>query len=64
MRDTVFKQVPGLVLTAYIVLLSGIGHAQETGQLASDVLGMTDLWGNPTFQGWAVHGGANAHSLA
>lgn len=53
------------ILASAVIASHSIGvQAQETGQLASDILGMTDLWGNPTFLGWAAHGGANSHSLA
>jgi hypothetical protein len=39
-------------------------RAQETGQLASDILGSTDLLYNPTFFGYALQAGPTAHSFA
>ncbi len=39
-------------------------RAQQTGQLASDILGSTDLAYNPTFFGYSLQGGPTAHSVA
>ena len=39
-------------------------RAQQTGQLASDILGSTDLAYNPTFFGYALQAGPTAHSVA
>lgn len=58
---------------AWGVCMMGIGWflaapamlpAQQTGQLASDILGSTDLAYNPTFFGYSLQGGPTAHSVA
>jgi hypothetical protein len=46
------------------LLRPGTARAQESGQLASDILGSTDMSYNPTFFGYSLHGGPTAHSVA
>jgi hypothetical protein len=51
-------------LTAvFLILLSVAAMAQQNGQPATDVLGSSDLNGNPAFMGGVTNGGPNAHSV-
>ena len=53
-----------LTVIGFSAFVSGILRAQQTGQLASDILGSTDMAYNPTFFGYSLHGGPTAHSVA
>lgn len=45
------------------VLFAAPVLAQQNGQPATDVLGSSDIYGNPTFMGGVTNGGPNAHSV-
>jgi hypothetical protein len=47
-----------------LVAFPAMLQAQQTGQLASDILGSTDLAYHPTFFGYALQAGPTAHSVA
>jgi hypothetical protein len=53
-----------LTVIGLSAVLGGILRAQQSGQLASDILGSTDMSYNPTFFGYSLHGGPTAHSVA
>jgi hypothetical protein len=50
-------------LALLVLLLSAHAFAQQNGQPATDVLGSSDLNGNPAFMGGVTNGGPNAHSV-
>ena len=50
-------------LFVMLFLLSAPAMAQQNGQPATDVLGSSDLQGNPAFMGGVTNGGPNAHSV-
>ena len=54
----------GMVGMGLAIALPAMLRAQQTGQLASDILGSTDLAYNPTFFGYALQAGPTAHSVA
>jgi len=51
------------LLVLSLVLFSAPAVAQQNGQPATDVLGSSDLDGNPAFMGGVTNGGPNAHSV-
>jgi hypothetical protein len=50
-------------LALLMVLCAAPALSQQNGQPATDVLGSSDLYGNPAFMGGVTNGGPNAHSV-
>jgi hypothetical protein len=53
----------GIGLLMGTMAFSALAVGQENGQPASDVLGLQDLWENPTFVGGVTNDGPAGHSI-